>query len=116
MSRPRKISTIALFAVTFVIIVLGLVRNIFELTTYLGTPLDVNSNFDTILGSFESGAAVIVCALPALSIVLRPSKGAEHERIGNESETKVLRSWKLGRSFGGKRSPVDREIESIDTA
>ena len=116
MYKPRKIGALALFAVTFIIIILGLVRNIFELTTYLGEPLHVISDFDNILGSFETGAAVIVCTLPALSVLLRPLKPSEHQQTVNESETRVLRSWKPGQSFVSASTPVDRELDSIDTA
>ena len=116
MSRTRKVSAAAVFAVTIVIIALGFVRNLFELSIYLGKPLNVRGDFDTILGSFEPGAAVIVCALPALSVLLPSSRGSRHQQIEDESEAQIMRTWKPAQTFASARNPEDRELEAIDSA
>ena len=116
MSRARKIGAVAVFAVTIVIIVLGFVRNLLELSTYLGKPINVRPDFDTVLGSFEPGAAVIVCALPALSVLLPSSRGrSKRSQSQNESEKRILRSRESGKTgSSAARSAEDRELESID--
>lgn len=116
MSKTRKFSAAAVFAVTFVIILLGFIRNLLELSIYLGRPINVRGDFDTVLGSFEPGAAVIVCALPALSVLLPSSRSRKPRKEEVDSETRILRSWKPDQTLASSRATGDTGLGSIDTA
>ena len=80
MSRARKVSAAAVFAVTIIDIILGIVRNVAEICYYQGYGVDNSFTLFTVLESCEPGIAVIVCAMPAYKVLL-PSL---FQRRGNE--------------------------------
>ena len=74
MSRAQKLSSAAVFALVVIDIIMGLLRNI--IVACAPSSFSVDALFETalLLQAFEPGLALIVCALPAYSVLLPRSK------------------------------------------
>lgn len=85
MSRAQKLSSAAVFALVIIDIIMGLLRNI--IVACAPTSFDVQGLLETalLLQAIEPGLALIVCALPAYSILLPHSK-ARRSRPSYRSE------------------------------
>ena len=70
MSRSRKLSAIGVFTVVFIIIILGLLRNIAFLCLQLDYNVTTSKELERYMQALEPPLAVIVCTLPAHKAVL----------------------------------------------
>lgn len=74
MSRAQKLSSAAVFALVIIDIIMGLLRNIIVATAASSFSVEALLETALLLQAIEPGLALIVCSLPAYSVLLPHSK------------------------------------------